>query len=92
MKIIVFSKNNCQYCTKAKTLLSKLDLDYEEVKLEDFADTKDFLKEVGKQVRTMPQIKIDGELVGGYHQLVEFFDDKGLVNFKGEKVERRQER
>ena len=92
MKIIVFSKNNCQYCTKAKTLLSKLDLDYEEVKLEDFADTKDFLKEIGKQVRTMPQIKIDGELVGGYHQLVEFFDDKGLVNFKGEKVERRQER
>ena len=92
MKITIFSKNNCQYCTKAKTLLSKLDLDYEEVKLEDFADTKDFLKEVGKQVRTMPQIKIDGELVGGYHQLVEFFDDKGLVNFKGEKVERRQER
>tara|TARA_R100000005_G_C4955505_1_gene174204 strand:- start:273 stop:551 length:279 start_codon:yes stop_codon:yes gene_type:complete len=92
MKITIFSKNNCQYCTKAKTLLSKLDLDYEEVKLEDFADTKDFLKEIGKQVRTMPQIKIDGELVGGYHQLVEFFDDKGLVNFKGEKVERRQER
>ena len=92
MKIIVFSKKDCQYCTKAKTLLSKLDLDYEEVKLEDFADTKDFLKEIGKQVRTMPQIKIDGELVGGYHQLVEFFDDKGLVNFKGEKVERRQER
>jgi len=92
MKITIFSKNNCQYCTKAKTLLSKLDFDYEEVKLEDFADTKDFLKEIGKQVRTMPQIKIDGELVGGYHQLVEFFDDKGLVNFKGEKVERRQER
>ena len=32
----------------------------------------------------MPQIKIDGELVGGYNQLVEYFEKKGKVNFKGE--------
>ena len=41
---------------------------------------------VGKQVRTMPQIKIDGQLIGGYNQLVEHFADKGLVNYKGEKI------
>ena len=40
----------------------------------------------------MPQIKVDGKLVGGYHQLVEFFDDKGLVNFKGDTIEQRQKR
>jgi glutaredoxin-related protein len=32
----------------------------------------------------MPQIKIDGQLVGGYNQLVEYFADMGKVNFKGE--------
>ena len=32
----------------------------------------------------MPQIKIDGELVGGYNQLVEYFEKQGKVNFKGE--------
>jgi glutaredoxin-related protein len=47
------------------------------------------LEDIGKKVKTMPQIKIDGELVGGYHQLIEHLDDKGLVNFKGEKVEQR---
>ena len=36
----------------------------------------------------MPQIKIDGELIGGYNQLVEYYADKGLVNFKGEKIQR----
>ena len=46
-------------------------------------------RDIGKKVKTMPQIKIDGELIGGYHQLVEHFDDKGLVNFRGEKVEQR---
>ena len=34
----------------------------------------------------MPHILIDGKLIGGYNQLVEHFTDKGLVNFKGEKV------
>ena len=34
--------------------------------------------------RTMPQIKIDDKLIGGYNQLVEHFADLGKVNFKGE--------
>jgi hypothetical protein len=42
------------------------------------------LEHVGKKVRTMPQIKIDDVLVGGYNQLVEYFVEQGKVNFKGE--------
>ena len=84
MKIIVFSKNNCQYCTKAKSLLDSLNLEFDEVKLEDFSNVQDFIDEIGKQVRTMPQIKIDGELIGGYNQLVEHFADQKKVNYKGE--------
>ena len=72
--------------------MDSLNLEFDEVKLEDFSNVQDFIDEIGKQVRTMPQIKIDGDLVGGNHQLIEYFDDKGLVNFKGEKIERRQER
>ena len=41
------------------------------------------IEDIGKNVRTMPQIKIDGELIGGYNQLVEHFADKGKVNYKG---------
>ena len=52
----------------------------------DFNSPEELYEAVGKQVRTMPQIKIDGELIGGYNQLVEHFADKGLVNYKGEKV------
>ena len=89
MKVIVYSKNNCIYCTKAKTMLSSLGIQYTEKKLEEFDTVNDMLEDIGKKVKTMPQIKIDGELIGGYHQLVEYFDDKGLVNFRGEKVEQR---
>ena len=86
MTITVYSKNNCVFCTKAKGLLKNLGLEYEEKSLEkDFgSDPSKLIEDIGKNVRTMPQIKIDGELIGGYNQLGEHFTDKGKVNFKGE--------
>ena len=89
MTITVYSKNNCVYCNKAKTLLKNLGLEYEEKSLEkDFgSDPSKLIEDIGKNVRQMPQIKIDGDLIGGYNQLVEHFNEKGKVNFKGEIIE-----
>ena len=84
MEIIVYSKNNCVFCNKAKQMLKNLGLDYKEKKMEDFESVESMLEDIGKKVRTMPQIKIDGKLIGGYNQLVEYFADQGKVNFKGE--------
>ena len=84
MTITIYSKNNCVYCTKAKNLVKKLGLDYTEKMMESFESVDKMLEDIGKQVRQMPQIKIDGELIGGYNQLVEYFEKQGKVNFKGE--------
>ena len=86
MTIIIYSKTNCVYCTKAKGLLDNLRLDYTEKTLEkDFnGSVEKLLEDIGKNVRQMPQIKIDDELIGGYNQLVEYFEKQGKVNFKGE--------
>jgi glutaredoxin len=67
-------------------MISSLGLEYEEKSLEkDFdSDPTKLIEDIGKPVRTMPQIKIDDELIGGYNQLIEHFADKGKVNFKGE--------
>jgi glutaredoxin len=86
MSIIVYSKNNCVYCNKAKSLIKNLGLEYEEKKLEEFDSPQAMLEDIGKNVRQMPQIKIDGELIGGYNQLVEYFNKQGKVNFKGEVI------
>ena len=88
MEIIIYSKNNCVFCTKAKHLVKTLGLEYTEKKMEEFASPQAMLEDIGKQVRTMPQIKIDGKLVGGYNQLVEYFADQGKVNFKGEIIDK----
>ena len=86
MTITVYSKNNCGYCVKAKALLKGLGLEFEEKSLEkDFnSDPSKLIEDIGKNVRTMPQIKVDGELIGGYNQLVEHFADQKKVNYKGE--------
>ena len=83
MQITIYSKNNCVYCTKAKNLVKKLGLDYTEKRLEEFESVDKMLEDIGKNVRQMPQIKIDDELIGGYNQLVEHFEKQGKVNFKG---------
>ena len=86
MTITIYSKNNCVYCTKAKALLKGLNLEFTEKTLEkDFnGDPSKLIEDIGKPVRTMPQMKVDGKLIGGYNQLVEHFADKKQVNFKGE--------
>ncbi len=88
MTITIYSKPNCVFCDKAKSLVKGLDLIYEEKMFgKDFNTVEELYEAVGKQVRTMPQILIDDKLIGGYNQLVEYFADKGKVNFKGEKID-----
>lgn len=89
MRIVLYSKDKCTYCSKSKVMLDNLGLKYTEKKFENFDSVESFKKDIGKDVRTIPQIKINGELIGGYHQLIEYLDDQGLVNFKGEKVDQR---
>jgi alkyl hydroperoxide reductase subunit F len=84
MEIVLYSKLNCQFCNKAKHMIKSLGLKYTEKKMEDFESPQAMLEDIGKPVRTMPQIKIDDKLIGGYNQLIEYFMVKGRVNFKGE--------
>ena len=86
----VFSKPACVYCDKAKALLSKLNIPYEEYKLStsmsgsdsEYTVTIDQMFEmIGKQVRSMPQIMKDDKLKGGYTDLREHFINEGKINF-----------
>jgi len=87
MVITIYSKSNCIFCDKSKALLKGLGLPYVEKMFgKDFNTPEELYEAVGKQVRTMPQIDIDGVLIGGYNQLVEYFMEKGKVNFKGERI------
>jgi glutaredoxin len=68
MKAIVWSKYNCPYCDQAKALLKMKGIQFEEKKIGD-GYTREELLEAVPTARTVPQIFIDGELVGGFTEL-----------------------
>ena len=68
MKAVVWSKYNCQYCDMAKALLNQKNIPFEERKIGD-GYTREELLEVVPSARTVPQIFLDDELVGGYNEL-----------------------
>jgi glutaredoxin len=68
MKAIIWSKDACPYCVQAKNLLEQKGIEYEEKKI-GAEYTKEDLLEAVPNARTVPQIFLDGELVGGFTEL-----------------------
>ena len=71
--VIVWSKYHCPYCDQAKALLKDRRIPFEERKIGD-GYTKEELLEAVPNARTVPQIILKGELIGGYQQLKAHFN------------------
>ena len=65
---LIWSKYNCTYCDQAKALLKQKGIEFEERKIGD-GWTKEDLLEAVPTARTVPQIFLDGNLVGGFTEL-----------------------
>lgn len=68
MHAIVWSKPQCSYCDQAKQLLKMKGIEFEE-RLIGAQWTKEQLLEAVPQARSVPQIFLDDEYVGGYPEL-----------------------
>ena len=65
---IVWSKDQCPYCDQAKALLKSRGIEYEERNVSQNW-TREQLLEAVPNARTVPQIFLDEELVGGFNEL-----------------------
>jgi len=68
MKAVVWSKPNCPQCTSAKQLLQLNNIEYEEKNIAEGHKIQDLLALV-PNAKTMPQIWLDEEHIGGYLEL-----------------------
>ena len=65
---VVWSRDQCPYCDQAKALLKMKGIEFEERNVsKDW--TKEQLLEAVPTARTVPQIVLDGELIGGFNEL-----------------------
>lgn len=75
-KVEIYSKEWCPFCAKAKALLVAKGLEYIEVDVtSDFEREQEMIER--SQRRTVPQIFVEGESIGGY-------DDLAHLNATGE--------
>ena len=70
---VVYTSNVCPYCQSAKRLLTEKDISFEEVGLDDKPDLRVELSEKFGGWRTVPMIVLDGEFIGGYDDLLQWF-------------------
>jgi glutaredoxin 3 len=68
MKVTLYTKQNCAYCSQAKVLLASKNISYTELKLDsDF--TRETLLEMFPSAATFPVVVVDGFNIGGFSQL-----------------------
>jgi glutaredoxin 3 len=81
--ITVYSKSNCPFCDRAKALLTQKGIVFEEVRVDQDTEARDFIVNAGH--RTVPQIYKDGEVFveGGYQGLARL-DESVFQQLKGE--------
>lgn len=76
--ITVYTTEPCAYCTQAKALLRKRGLEFEEINLSmNPAGRVELAERTG--MMTFPQVIIDGELIGGFTQVLAADRDGRLV-------------
>ena len=68
MKAIVWSKYHCPFCDQAKALLKLKGIEIEERKIGDGYSKEDLLEAV-PNARTVPQIFLNEEYIGGFTEL-----------------------
>lgn len=79
MTAIIWSRDNCAYCDQAKALLTQKGIAFEERKIGD-GWTRDDLLELVPDARTLPQIFLKEEYIGGFTDLKKHFEKEKHVN------------
>ena len=76
-RLKVYSTAICPICDKTKSLLNKWGIQYDEVRVDQDRSALREFSQVTNGARTVPQITIDGNWIGGFSELTELhMDDK----------------
>lgn len=76
-KVTVYSTDYCPYCVRAKSLLQQKAIPFEEINLQGNVEELNALK-ARTGMRTVPQIFIGDELIGGFTDLLALAESNKL--------------
>jgi GrxC family glutaredoxin len=65
VRVVIYITTYCPYCTAAKSLLHSKNVTFEEIDVTSDPDRRAEMEQLSQR-RTVPQIFIDGQSIGGY--------------------------
>ncbi len=68
-KVQVYTTTYCPYCVRAKSLLKSKGVAFEEIDVTDDPELREKMVEMAGGRRTVPEIFINGQIIGGYDEL-----------------------
>jgi glutaredoxin 3 len=68
-KVDIYTKGHCPYCHRAKALLTKKEIHFNEIEIDVMPKLRDTMIERAKGKSTVPQIFIKDHHVGGCDEL-----------------------
>jgi len=77
-QIAILTRDGCSFCAEAKKMLSEAGYDYAEIPLPHTIRSK-ALGAIAK-AQTVPQVFVDGRLIGGSEELQKFLTERGAHN------------
>lgn len=67
-KVVMYTKEDCPYCDMAKTLLKARHVNFEEIRVDLDESKREEMMQLSQR-RTVPQIFINDQPIGGYDDL-----------------------
>jgi glutaredoxin 3 len=77
-KVEVYTTSYCPYCVRAKSLLRSKGVAFEEIDVSSDSALREKMIEMSGGRRTVPEIFINGKIIGGYDELRALEDEGGL--------------
>ncbi len=78
-KVEVYTTEYCPYCVRAKSLLTRKGVAFEEIDVTDEPALRAKMVELAGGRRTVPEIFINGKIIGGYDEL-RALEDRGALD------------
>ncbi len=78
-KVQVYTTSYCPYCFRAKALLQHKGVVFEEIDVTDDQALRDKMVKLAGGRRTVPEIFINGKIIGGYDEL-RALEDEGKLD------------
>jgi glutaredoxin 3 len=78
-KVELYSTTYCPFCTRAKNLLTRKGIAFDEIDVTNDDALRARMVEMSGGRRTVPEIFINGKIIGGYDEL-KALDDSGKLD------------